>query len=270
MYYDATTQRRSIDHWNPTVASSPRSVHYQPPSPYSRPGSAPGPVRPTRAEATRESTIQQDNIKLLKAIALSKSVYDTQGLERRYAQESMLLDRISTFRGPADARYVPPARAASASAGGSRNMSPYLAASRPGTARSGTAGARQSAQLVPRPATAAARLNGPTAKDIVQGFIGNLTVAPVLNAPTYTQRLYRTGTYSASPSVPAGGGRPLHELSVVSEGSGASNASAGELAAQAARRVTGLGAEDGGGAEDEEPVDARYDPGLLNTPDVTL
>lgn len=47
---------------------------------------------------------QTDNTKLLRAITTMRSRYSVDDLERRHAEESVLVNRISNFRGPETAR----------------------------------------------------------------------------------------------------------------------------------------------------------------------
>lgn len=47
---------------------------------------------------------QSDNTKLLRTITTMRSVYSVDDLERRHVEESVLVNRISNFRGPETAR----------------------------------------------------------------------------------------------------------------------------------------------------------------------
>ncbi|KAG2452780.1 hypothetical protein HYH02_003010 [Chlamydomonas schloesseri] len=113
-YYDPTTGTKTLDHINLTSSVSPRSIHYYA---LSRPGTAP----PDVTARMRDMQIQSDNTKLLRTITTMRSVYSVDELERRHAEESVLVNRISNFRGPESARYNPPGRSVSAS-----RRSPYL------------------------------------------------------------------------------------------------------------------------------------------------
>ncbi|PNW74459.1 hypothetical protein CHLRE_12g484900v5 [Chlamydomonas reinhardtii] len=113
-YYDPSTGTKTLDHINLTSSVSPRSIHYYA---LSRPGTAP----PDVTARMRDMQIQSDNTKLLRTITTMRSVYSVDDLERRHVEESVLVNRISNFRGPETARYNPPGRSASAS-----RRSPYL------------------------------------------------------------------------------------------------------------------------------------------------
>ncbi|KAG2427754.1 hypothetical protein HXX76_012079 [Chlamydomonas incerta] len=113
-YYDPSTGTKTLDHINLTSSVSPRSIHYYA---LSRPGTAP----PDVTARMRDMQIQSDNTKLLRTITTMRSVYSVDELERRHVEESVLVNRISNFRGPDSARYNPPGRSASAS-----RRSPYL------------------------------------------------------------------------------------------------------------------------------------------------
>ncbi|GIL84605.1 hypothetical protein Vretimale_14575 [Volvox reticuliferus] len=114
-YYDPATNTKTLDHINLTSSVSPRSIHY---FALTRPGTAP----PDVTARLRDMEIQVDNTKLLRAITTMRTHYSNEVFERRHAEESILVSRISNFRGPDSARYQPPGRSISAS----RN-SPYLA-----------------------------------------------------------------------------------------------------------------------------------------------
>ncbi|GLC37664.1 hypothetical protein PLESTB_000799900 [Pleodorina starrii] len=113
-YYDPATNTKTLDHINLTSSVSPRSIHY---FALTRPGTAP----PDVTARLRDMEIQVDNTKLLRAITTMRTHYSNEEFERRHAEESILVSRISNFRGPDGFRYQPPGRSISAS----RN-SPYL------------------------------------------------------------------------------------------------------------------------------------------------
>ncbi|GFR46404.1 hypothetical protein Agub_g7986, partial [Astrephomene gubernaculifera] len=114
-YYDPATNTKTLDHINLTSSVSPRSIHY---FALTRPGTAP----PDVTARLRDMEIQVDNTKLLRAITTMRSRYSVEKLERQHNEESILVNRISNFRGPEHARYHPPGRSTSAT----RN-SAYLA-----------------------------------------------------------------------------------------------------------------------------------------------
>eukprot|EP00198_Chlamydomonas_reinhardtii_P013860 XP_001703197.1 flagellar associated protein [Chlamydomonas reinhardtii] len=92
-YYDPSTGTKTLDHINLTSSVSPRSIHYYA---LSRPGTAP----PDVTARMRDMQIQSDNTKLLRTITTMRSVYSVDDLERRHVEESVLVNRISNFRGP--------------------------------------------------------------------------------------------------------------------------------------------------------------------------
>lgn len=200
------TQQKTIDHINQTLYTSPRSVHY---SGKLRPGSA---MLPSRTEQNRSTVIQQDNTKLLKAIALAKSTYSIDGMERKYVEESVLLDRISNFRGPAEARFVPPARAASAGRAGP-NLNPYLtqilSSQRPGSARPAiSSGVRQ--RPPPRPSTAAPLAHGTHSAGAAMYGVGTGRFSLL---QSYTQGVLHSGAAERQAYERQSYGRPPRSMS---------------------------------------------------------
>ncbi|EFJ42008.1 hypothetical protein VOLCADRAFT_107439 [Volvox carteri f. nagariensis] len=126
-YYDPATNTKTLDHINLTSSVSPRSIHY---FALTRPGTAP----PDVTARLRDMEIQVDNTKLLRAITTMRTHYSNEVFERRHAEESILVNRISNFRGPE-----------SASISAARNT-PYLA---PLTGRSSSSnrGSRQAPRM---------------------------------------------------------------------------------------------------------------------------
>lgn len=123
LYYNPISQRKAIDHVNRTLTASPRSSHYHKnPRPFSA-------VIPTRAKHNRQSVINQDNAKIHKGIYTAKSVYAVPQLEKKHVTESIMVQRISNYRGPEEARFVSQQRCLS--------PSPPSTPSMPGTARAG-------------------------------------------------------------------------------------------------------------------------------------
>ncbi|PNH08289.1 hypothetical protein TSOC_005163 [Tetrabaena socialis] len=99
-YYDPTTGTKTLDHINLTSSQSPRSIHY---FALSRPGTAP----PDVTARLRDMQIQSDNTKLLRTITTgwtTKSKYSVDGFDRKHAEESVLVNRISNYRGPEHAK----------------------------------------------------------------------------------------------------------------------------------------------------------------------
>lgn len=99
-YYDPGSGINTIDHVNLTTSVSPRSIHYYA---HARPGTAP----PQAYQRAQEQQVQADNTKLLRAITNTRSKYDVEKLERRHVDESVLVQRISNYRGPGEARCAP-------------------------------------------------------------------------------------------------------------------------------------------------------------------
>eukprot|EP00201_Polytomella_parva_P023611 CAMPEP_0175045874 /NCGR_PEP_ID=MMETSP0052_2-20121109/4699_1 /TAXON_ID=51329 ORGANISM="Polytomella parva, Strain SAG 63-3" /NCGR_SAMPLE_ID=MMETSP0052_2 /ASSEMBLY_ACC=CAM_ASM_000194 /LENGTH=237 /DNA_ID=CAMNT_0016309521 /DNA_START=126 /DNA_END=835 /DNA_ORIENTATION=+ len=129
LYYDPNTGTKCQDHINLTSAVSPNSINYS----LTRPNSAPN---HDFYQQQQDFKIQHENTKLLRAISTAKSKYDNRELERRHMEETVLVRRISNFRGPPQARYVANCRGSvNQSLSGSGIMgpgSPYLMAPPPG------------------------------------------------------------------------------------------------------------------------------------------